>query len=80
MNPGEAMRIVQAVLRQNGLSTDQVEAWHDTDEWFNVNGVLVDEDLAATGRFFAAVSEDGTYKISTGQLGGSFRVAYTNAA
>lgn len=69
-NPGEAMRLVQAVLRQNGFTTDRVKAHLDDDEWFEVVGDLVREsDLMSLNQFRAAVAEDGTYRVHSGAFG-----------
>lgn len=71
-NPGEAMRMVQAVLRQNGYGTDEVAAKsnrHDLDCYLVTGQLQRIEDGQRVGQFQAEVERDGYFEISAGAFG-----------
>ena len=68
-NAGEAMRVVQALLRHNGYSTDNVEA-RAYINLYEVTGTLTDlDDRVGKGTFTATIRSTDDYNIEAGAFG-----------
>lgn len=68
MTPGKAMGVAGAVLRHNGFTIDECEAY-PVGTGANLKGSVTTLDGLGAGRFTGTVREDGTYILEGGAFG-----------